>query len=439
MNTPIRDFVAAYQQKKTARLHMPGHKGTGPLGCEAMDITEIQGADALYEAAGVIAESEKNASALFDTRCTCYSAEGSTQCIKAMLHLALKYHGGQGRPVALAGRNAHKAFLYAAALCDFDVQWLYPEHQSDRCACPITAEGVARALEQMNEMPFCVYITSPDYLGGITDVEGIARACHARGVPLLVDNAHGAYLKFMPEDAHPMALGADLCADSAHKTLPVLTGGAYLHIGKGALQPYERHAKEAMALFGSTSPSYLILQSLDCANAYLERDFPGRLGDLCRRLDACKEELRQRGFSVLPGERTKLVLKGDGPGLCNRLSENNIAWEFADDSHVVLMFSPENGEADFARLDRALQCPLPPKERRAPALPPLPRAVTIRQAIFAPSEMIPVEKALHRICAAPTVSCPPAVPIVISGEIITHDALAALNYWGVEKISVIKE
>lgn len=438
MNTPIRDFVAAYQAARTARLHMPGHKGRGPLGCEEMDITEIQGADALYEAAGVIAESEKNASALFDTRMTCYSTEGSTQCIKAMLHLALKHDQGRGRPFALAGRNAHKAFLYAAALNDFDVEWLYPEDAADRCACPVTADSVRRALTACERPPFCVYITSPDYLGGMADIGGIARACHERKVPLLVDNAHGAYLKFMPEDAHPMALGADLCADSAHKTLPVLTGGAYLHIGKGALHPYEQDAKAAMALFGSTSPSYLILQSLDCANAALAGDFPDRLARCCQRLDKLKAALAGRGFAILPGEKTKLVLGGDGSGLCNCLAENNIAWEFADDSHVVLMLSPENGEADYARLDRALQCPLPPKEGRAPALPPLPRAVTIRKAIFSPSEMIPVEKALHRICAAPTVSCPPAIPIVISGERIDEAAIAALKYWGVKEISVVK-
>ena len=98
MNTPIRDFVAAYQQSRISRLHMPGHKGMGPLGCESMDITEIQGADALYEAAGVIAESERNASALFDTRATFYSTEGSTQCIKAMLFLALQHRAGKERP-----------------------------------------------------------------------------------------------------------------------------------------------------------------------------------------------------------------------------------------------------------------------------------------------------------------------------------------------------
>jgi arginine/lysine/ornithine decarboxylase len=121
----------------------------------------------------------------------------------------------------------------------------------------------------MGRKPCAVYVTSPDYLGNQQDLAGLSAVCAARGIPLLVDNAHGAYLHFLPQPAHPLDLGATACCDSAHKTLPVLTGGAYLHIAKNAPERYARDAKRAMALFGSTSPSYLILQSLDRANAYL--------------------------------------------------------------------------------------------------------------------------------------------------------------------------
>jgi len=438
MNTPIRDFVAAYQESRISRLHMPGHKGGGPLGCESMDITEIQGADALYEAAGVIAQSERNASALFDTRATFYSTEGSTQCIKAMLFLALQQHRGEGRPFAVAGRNAHKAFLHAAALLDFDVKWLYPEEKGDLCACPISAEGLEKALEDCNQPPFCVYVTSPDYLGGITDIQALSRVCHEKNVPLLVDNAHGAYLRFLPGKQHPMELGADMCCDSAHKTLPVLTGGAYLHIGRDALLPYEKEGKRALSLFGSTSPSYLILQSLDCANVALASDFPERVQVLCRRLDAYKEVLMRRGFHVLPGERTKLVLETDGQALCRLLSQNRIAWEFSDDRHAVLMFSPENTDEDFARLDRALEMPLPLPKKSPPRILPLPRAMSVRQAVFAPSECIAAQEAAGRVCAVSCVSCPPAIPVVISGEVISPEAVEALKYWGMDEICVVR-
>lgn len=110
MNTPICDFINIYEKKDTARLHMPGHKGVSFLGCEKRDITEICGADELYAAEGVIAESEKNAETLFGFGKTLYGTEGSSQCIRIMLFLALQARENR-RPVVLAARNAHKAFV----------------------------------------------------------------------------------------------------------------------------------------------------------------------------------------------------------------------------------------------------------------------------------------------------------------------------------------
>ena len=152
MTTPIVDFVRQYAQSGTSRLHMPGHKGQPFLGCEAWDITEIKGADELYEAEGIIARSEANATALFGTARTYYSTEGSSQCIRAMLALALQGAPKTGkRPVLLAARNAHKALLYAAALLDFDIQWLWPapEASGALCSCPVTPEALRRALQTL--------------------------------------------------------------------------------------------------------------------------------------------------------------------------------------------------------------------------------------------------------------------------------------------------
>jgi len=215
MNTPICDFVKAYGEGNPLRLHMPGHKGVSRLGCEGMDITEIGGADVLYHSAGIIRESEENAAALFGTARTVYSTEGSSLCIRGMLYLAMQC---TGRRRFLAGRNAHSTFVTAAALLDAEVDWLWGGDALTACA--VTADSVADALDGMEEPPAAVYITSPDYLGNILPVSAIADVCHARGVLLLVDNAHGAYLRFLPRSRHPITLGADLCCDSAHKTLP---------------------------------------------------------------------------------------------------------------------------------------------------------------------------------------------------------------------------
>ena len=182
--------------------------------------------------------SEANATRLFGTAHTYYSTEGSSQCIRAMLCLAMQGAPRTGkRPVLLAARNAHKALLYAAALLDFDIRWLWPapEDTGALCSCPVTVQALSTALEELagqGRTPFGVYLTSPDYLGGMQDIAALSAVCDAHGVPLLVDNAHGAYLRFLPGGSrHPIDLGAAACCDSGHKTLPVLTGGAYLHSG----------------------------------------------------------------------------------------------------------------------------------------------------------------------------------------------------------------
>jgi len=269
MNTPIADFVHLYASDGKARLHMPGHKGRAFLGCEAYDITEIAGADALYEADGIIAESEKNASSLFGTARTLYSTEGSSQCIRAMLCLCLTCRASGASDTILAARNVHKSFVFAAALLGFRIQWLWPGQMTSLCACEVSAAALEQALSSMDTPPAAVYITSPDYLGGMADIRALADVCHRHGTVLAVDNAHGAYLRFLSPSLHPMDLGADICCDSAHKTLPVLTGGAYLHISPSAPGAFAAQAKQAMALFGSTSPSYLTLASLDLCNAYI--------------------------------------------------------------------------------------------------------------------------------------------------------------------------
>ena len=463
---PIADFVRDYAARDVSRLHMPGHKGRGPLGCEALDITEIAGADELYEAGGIIAASEANAARLFGTEATYYGTEGSSQCIRAMLFLALQAAPAVpdgGRPVLLAARNAHKALLYAAALLDFDIAWLWPAPGGDSlCACPVAPAGLAAALDELaaaGRRPFAVYLTSPDYLGGVQDVAALAPLCHARGVPLLVDNAHGAYLRFLPGGSrHPIGLGADLCCDSAHKTLPVLTGGAYLHVGRGLLAPDAAAVRGAMCLFGSTSPSYLILQSLDLCAGALAGDWPARLAACLEAAAALKEGLDDHCPGLVrPSEPLKLTLAAaalgrSGQALAGRLRAAGVECEYADGRFVVLMFTPDNPPRDYVRVRAAIEAAaaVPAAPDEAPP-PPLASDVwarlaaeavpgrTIRQAVFARQTRVPAARALGRVCALPTVGCPPAIPIAVSGEVIGPAAAALLDYYGVEEVAVAAE
>ena len=306
MNTPIVDFVRGYAAGEILRLHMPGHKGLPALGPEALDITEVPGADVLYHAEGVIAESERNAAALFGSAKTLYSAEGSSLCIRAMLFLALQYARLTGRkPLIAAGRNAHRVFLSGCALLGLDISWLYDE-EGTPLSCSVKPEALEALLEE--EKPAAVYLTSPDYLGRRADVPALAAVCRRHGALLLVDNAHGAYLSFLEPSQHPLDLGADLCCDSAHKTLPVLTGGAYLHLSKACPSALPPMAGAAMRLFASTSPSYLILQSLDLCNRTLAGVFRARLAERAAELDALKHELAAAGWTLAGDEPMKLTL-----------------------------------------------------------------------------------------------------------------------------------
>ena len=302
-------------------------------------------ADELYDPRGVIAESEANASRLFGAR-TLYSAGGSSLAIRAMLWAALSGSGDPRNAVVLAGRNAHRAFLSAAALIGFDVAWLHPKPGDAYHGCTVTASDVEAALERLGERCRAVYLTSPDYLGHMQDIAAVAAACRRYGAKLLVDNAHGAYLKFLPGGSrHPVDLGADLCCDSAHKTLPALTGAAYLHIRPGCgVDP--RRAREAMALFGSSSPSWLALQSLDACNPYLE-GLPASLAGFLPKVDALKAALTERGWRLAGDEPMKLTLAPrvfgwTGDALAERLSRSGVVCEFHDPDFITLMPSPMN-------------------------------------------------------------------------------------------------
>ena len=424
---------------------MPGHKGKPFLGAEPWDITEIDGADVLYSADGIIKESEDLASSLFHTAHTFYSAEGSSLAIKAMLALAAQNSNDPERPLILAARNAHKAFLYGAALLDIEVEWIYPEPFTHLCSCEITAELLRLYLQNIRRKPCAVYITSPDYLGHLADIRALSSVCREFSVPLLVDNAHGAYLGFLSPSLHPIALGAWACCDSAHKTLPVLTGGAYLHISKDAPSSFTDGARNALAIFASTSPSYLILQSLDLCNRYLSEDYHERLLTCIQRIEQIKTQMNKKGFPPEASEPLKIVLNTakygyTGEEFCAHLKQFQIVPEFYDGEYLVLMITPENTELDFERLAFAFDSVVPKNALTQTPHPPKKAKVhlSVRKAMLSPQEIVPVDKAEGRICASPSVSCPPAVPIVISGEEITPNAVELFRFYGVESVAVIK-
>ena len=448
METPIFDFVQNYIKSNTARLHMPGHKGVSFLGCEQSDITEIQGADELYAPDGIIRKSEKNATLLFDTAKTVYSAGGSSQSINAMLYLAYLRADKSTRPFVLAGRNAHKSFIYALAKLDVDVEWLYPNRTQSLCSAMVTAENLRNALKNLNKKPFAVYITSPDYLGKVANIPELSKVCKEYDIPLLVDNAHGSYLKFCPQDMHPISLGADMCCDSAHKTLPVLTGGGYLHIAKDDKYGFSQNAINAMSIFGSTSPSYLILQSLDLCNKYIDKKIKSDIEICAEKCEKLSHIMIECGIWNTAGPQfyEPLKITADFSEYEGNFAEHfrkyGIEPEYADDDFVVFMISPQNTDEDFLKLETAFRnLELTLKEEYNEDTISFvfgERVMTIREAIFSECEEVSIENAVGRVCASPTVSCPPAIPIAVSGEKITDEHTELFKKYKIEKILVVK-
>ncbi len=440
MDTPICDFVKKYTDKNAVRMHMPGHKGKVMLGVESLDITEIDGADVLYDGTGIIAKSQQNATQLFGTAKTLYSTEGSSLSIRAMLYLVSMYAKSvKKKAVIAAGRNAHKTFISASAMLDFDINWIYSD---SLICCDIKPDILKEIFEQ--SAPVALYVTSPDYLGNTLDISTLANICHDHGCLLIVDNAHGAYLNFLSSSKHPIALGADMCCDSAHKTLPVLTGGGYLHISKNAPDLLFDNAEIAMSLFSSTSPSYLILQSLDSVNAYLANGYTKKLCEFEKIICSLKTKLQHKGFTLIGNELLKITIETKSYGytgneIANILANNNIICEFYDNDYIVLMLTPETENSELKHLIDVLlsidkkdivfdKAPIPPKPERV---------LSVREAILSPSIEININKCKGKVLASACVSCPPAIPIAVCGERIDEQTIKCFEYYGITKCRII--
>lgn len=441
----LYESLCAYRERGFSSFHTPGHKDGAcfPPDLLSLDFTELPETDSLFEAAGILKQAEDHAAAVFGTAASLFSTGGCTLCIQAMLRLAVP-EGGK----IICGRVIHRSAVNTMALLGLTPVWVALR----RDAGPgfpgrVAAEDVQKALEKHADAA-AVYLTSPDYYGVMADIPSIHDVCKEKGIPLLVDNAHGAHLGLLEPDLHPIHLGAAMAASSAHKTLPVLTGGAFLDIADPA---YQAGAKEAMALFGSTSPSYPIMVSLDECVTWMEQKGKHAYQSLVGQVGKIREKAREMGFSSPTGlcDPARLTLrplwKGmTGEALFNALRRWHIQPEYHDGASVVLLPTPMNRQPDLERLLQALEkiassCSMFEQGEPPEPLPPLPPVrCTPREAVLAPSQYVPLEEAAGRIAAEAACPCPPGIPIVMPGEEITKNCMNFLRKYGIVSLKVVK-
>lgn len=451
---PLRGQLDAYAQNGLYPLHMPGHKRrlcpAAGLPVE-WDLTEVPGVDDLHEAEGILAESMARTAALYGAKRSWHLVGGSTVGILAGIR-ALAPAGS----TVIAARNCHKSVYHAIELGGLQVHWLTPPVVEEfGIYGSVTPEQLGRALRECPQAK-CVILTSPTYEGVVSDIAQLSFLCRMYGVPLMVDEAHGAHLMpcapvYFPAGA--VQCGADLVVQSAHKTLPSLTQTAWLHLCSARVDPEE--VERQLDVFETSSPSYPLLASLDGCTGLLLRqgrelltEWEARLQAfdeaarglrhlrlLCHGADAANRTLREEIFDHDP---SKILVSTRGTGFTGASlaaalrSRFGFEVEMTCGENLLAMTSLADTDEALQRFASALQVldaeagqngsTRPP----AAVLPPLPPVrCTIAAAVAAPAETVPAKAALGRVSAEYVWAYPPGVPLLAPGEQITEEFLAA--------------
>ena len=423
--TPLYDVLHEYAQTEPARFHMPGHKGRflpipELMGAARLDVTEIPSTGNLYQRG----EPFDTAQHLWAKRvgfdyCQ-FLTGGSTMGIHTALSLCCR-PGDQ----VLVDRNCHRAVFNALALLDLEPVYLErPWREKDGIIVHIEPEFVEKYLDAHPKIKTAC-ITSPTYAGVLSDISQIGRIVHAHGGKLFVDGAHGAHLPFLGVESYE---GADLVVVSAHKTLPAMGQTALLFVNGMEEDLVRLHA----SIYGTSSPSYVLMASLDAARDWLEHGGAEEYQKAVRRVAALREKYPCLGDGLrLDPTRLTLCVQ-DGPAFAGMLEQRGIYPEMEDGGHVVFICTPQDLEENFDRLEavldelRPFMGPCPPLP--APHLPE--RVWSVREALFAPSEVRPLEECEGRVAACQIAPYPPGVPVVAPGEVISKKELAYFRQIG---------
>ena len=465
MKGRIYDFLQSHAASNRHRLHMPGHKGNFeffPQNLCELDITEIMGADNLMEADGIIADFQRGLAAIYGASSSFFLVNGaSCGIIGAVLALCGQMPDGK----ILVVRGAHKSLYSGMILAGVTPMYVLPPMIDGQFAGSVSTRAIEDALQI--ECVSAVFVTSPTYEGIISDIAKISKICHNYGVPLIVDEAHGAHLawggQYFPDSA--IACGADVVIHSLHKTLPVLGQAAAVHVS-GSKASASR-IKECINLVQTTSPSYLMMAQADYALAKLNsnpdyfKDYRRNLQDLHCNLSALSH-IKTIGVphpDIFNFDPSKITLRLPD-GITASLLESHLAQEGIDieatmTSHIIAMTSCADNIGTYHALTDALRQfddlittkAIKPENKTyiSPSMiNPIVR-LSPKQAFTAKSAKIPMEKSIGQVSAQFIIPYPPGVPIVAPGEEITSAVIEEiasltvkpLGFEG-DEISVVK-
>lgn len=441
-----------YSQTDYYPFHMPGHKRnpeSGPLAdFYRLDITEIDGFDNLHEATGILRQAQEHAARLYGAEETHFLVNGSTGGILS----AIASVAGKGKLLLMA-RNCHKAVYHAAFLNRMKVRYLYPALLPEYdLAGAISPEAVHRAIilslrerniapQKASEVIAGIVITSPTYDGICSDVRKIAEIAHSYGIPLIVDEAHGAHLGFQEDyPQHSIQCGADIVIQSTHKTLPSPTQTAILHVN-GSLVNRD-HLRRYLAIYQTSSPSYLLMTGIEEGLSILETEGRERLQWLAASRKHLEEELADcRHIRICPyTEPSKVVISVKntnftGKQLYDLLREKyHLQLEMACETYALAMLSMMDTGEGIQRLIGALrEIDAALSEEEPPDFTPISecwspqRILPIYDAYMHKSDKVPLEEAAGRTAAEFVNLYPPGIPLLVPGERIEEPLLRAVR------------
>ncbi len=446
MKEPIVQMLQ--NQKDRCSFHMPGHHGFAPGGMwqevYALDTTEVMNTDHLYEPKGGILQGQRLMAKAAKAAGTLLLTGGSTAGILAMILYTLR----PGKKIILP-RGAHHSVIHGCILAGAEPVYVYPRRTCDNYYYYTQEDYVS----VMKECPKAkgVFITRPDYYGHMINLDEIILLAKKQGQLVLVDEAHGAHLNWQEPIKGASANGADIWVQSAHKTLPVLTGGAWLHYGHNidgdALT-------QCLQMVQTSSPSFIIMASLDRGRAWMEEKGEEALGELKVQIEGFFTNLKQtpykNAFALWKKEGLifdpfKMVITAPQGGftLLEQLYHQGIDVEMADDERIVCMPSVMTPAVTFKKLLTALKETKPGSSRKAARTPAIlfeknRVQMDIRSAALGPKKWVNLSQIKGRICASAVGAYPPGIPWLLPGEEVSENMAQRLLHLKEENAFGIK-